>query len=155
MPFNSQADKVAARLADEIKKQKASAIQSAPAQNPLRLLLKRASAPVVQKTHNLTPVNARPSFNQTQNYPDESSTQRFQKLPHAIKDRRSGKFMKRTRGNPFKPVMVLMPAAVIDRVWTLADDAGLPAATIWRRAVILGLDAAEDELASGVDLTNE
>jgi hypothetical protein len=50
-------------------------------------------------------------------------------------------------------ICVLMPPAIVDEVLELAVVAELPAATIWRRAVILGLDAVRAEVESGIDLS--
>src|SRR5262249_18030199 len=86
--------------------------------------------------------------------PSTPDQRRFVKLPPADKGR-NGKFVKRGRGNPFEMICVLMPPAIVDEVLELAVAAELPAATIWRRAVILGLDAARAEVEGGIDLSCE
>jgi hypothetical protein len=48
-----------------------------------------------------------------------------------------------------------MPPALIDAVQELAEAAGEYPATIWRRAVALGISAAEAEVLKGRDLSNE
>ena len=80
----------------------------------------------------------------------------FEKLPPAEKGR-DGKFKrtKRSGGEPFERVCVLMPPELVEAVLEIAEDAELPASTIWRRAVILGLEAARAEAESGIDLSRE
>src|SRR3984893_12686760 len=80
----------------------------------------------------------------------------FEKLPPAEKGR-DGKFKrtKRSGGEPFERVCVLMPPELVEVVLEIAEDAELPASTIWRRAVILGLEAARAEAGSGIDLSRE
>ena len=80
----------------------------------------------------------------------------FEKLPPAEKGR-DGKFRqnKRSAGEPFERICVLMPHEVVEAVLEIADDAELPASTIWRRAVILGLEAARAEAESGIDLSRQ
>lgn len=115
MVFNSHADEVAAKLAREIEKQKAASVQS-PA-NPFRLLLKRSEpAPIAQKVVRApAPGRGRPEPSATLQPPynvtvqDESlDATRFKKLPPATKDRRSGRFVKRARGDPFE----LLPSSI-------------------------------------------
>ena len=48
-----------------------------------------------------------------------------------------------------------MPPELVEAVLEIADDAELPASTVWRRAVILGLEAARAEAESGIDLSRE
>jgi hypothetical protein len=48
-----------------------------------------------------------------------------------------------------------MPPELVEAVLELAEDAELPASTIWRMAVILGLGAARAEAESGIDLSRE
>src|ERR1700730_37658 len=80
----------------------------------------------------------------------------FEKLPPAEKGR-DGKFtrIKRRGGEPFERICVLMPPELVDAVLEIAEDAELPASTIWRRAVILGLEAARAEAGSGIGLSRE
>ena len=80
----------------------------------------------------------------------------FEKLPPAEKGR-DGKFTrtKRSGAEPFERVCVLMPPELVEAVLEIAEDAELPASTIWRRAVILGLEAARAEAGSGIDLSRE
>ena len=80
----------------------------------------------------------------------------FEKLPPAEKGR-DGKFTrtKRSGGEPFERICVLMPPELVEAVLETAEDAELPASTIWRRAVILGLEAARAEAGSGIDLSRE
>ena len=80
----------------------------------------------------------------------------FEKLPPAEKGR-DGKFTrtKRSGGEPFERICVLMPPELVEAVLEIAEDAELPASTIWRRAVILGLEAARAEAGSGIDLSRE
>jgi hypothetical protein len=80
----------------------------------------------------------------------------FEKFPPAEKGR-DGKFTrtKRSGGEPFERICVLMPLELLEAVLEIAEDAELPASTIWRRAVILGLEAARAEAGSGIDLSRE
>ena len=80
----------------------------------------------------------------------------FEKLPPAEKGR-DGKFKrtKRSGGEPLERICVLMPPELVEAVLEIADDAELPASTIWRRAVILGLEVARAEAERGIDLSRE
>jgi hypothetical protein len=104
-----------------------------------------------QQQPRAVPVPRAPPFFQPPELPPH-----FEKLPPAEKGR-NGKFTrtKRSDGEPFERICVLMPPELVEAVLEIAEDAELPASTIWRRAVILGFEAARAEAGSGIDLSRE
>jgi hypothetical protein len=79
----------------------------------------------------------------------------IKKLPPAGVERCTGRFTKRAPGKPFEMVSVLMPPGLREAVKEVARRGRLRPATIWRRAAILGLPAALQEVEAGIDLSRE
>jgi hypothetical protein len=122
-----------------------------PILQPTAPKMSQQTAHTAQQQARRMPVPPAPPFSQPPELPPH-----FEKLPPAEKGR-DGKFRRNrlSGGEPFERICVLMPPEVVEAVSEIADDAELPGSTIWRSAVILGLEAARAEVESGIDLSRE